>query len=338
MRYSILSNAFAVQDIVGHPDKARHSLGGALYFEYSLTDLNPNARTNAAQTIRYIQGMDTILGKRRVSNASLDAASLQPTGMNPPLFGSIDPIFREDDDYYYLILINSAKDGNEIPMRCSTIVPEVSATTPVVVDEYRSRRNFANATVMPSITAPRTITEIQQLTINGMNVSWETLPTTDYRRATINGQTTTTIDGTTVTRFTPAEIKVFRLRKSTTLLAFGDTKSVGSLTAESTTLTEQQNQAKEEVASSNTLHNLECSPNPVHREARISFTLQKQETVSVILTDILGQEIVRLKDVETMSSGNHSINLDLNAFPAGVYQCRLFTKQGVQSIFISHYQ
>ena len=345
MRYSILSDAFAVQDIVGHPTKARHSLGGVLYFEYSLTALNPGARTNSARTVAFIDGpVATILGQQRATTAVLNTSNLQPV-LSPQGEGTINPIFREDNNYYYLILINSAKDGAPINMQCSTIVPELSSTVPVVVDEYRSRKNFVEATIMPSLTSQRTITQIEQLTTSATgSVSWVALPTTAYSSAPMSGQITTTISAAPYTYFRPAEVKVFRLEKSSSLVAGFDNKSVMTLSAAPNSITDNDdtNRPKEELLSaqkeSEILYNLKCTPNPAHEEAAISFSLLRDETVSITLADVLGREVMRLKESEVMSSGHHVIPFNVQILPTGMYQCRIFTKHGVYSIFISHYQ
>jgi bacillolysin len=62
----------------------------------------------------------------------------------------------------------------------------------------------------------------------------------------------------------------------------------------------------------------------------ISFTLEHPETVTLVVTDMLGREVSRLINSEPRTAGLHSIAFNPETLSSGAYQCRLESGAGVQ--------
>ena len=63
-------------------------------------------------------------------------------------------------------------------------------------------------------------------------------------------------------------------------------------------------------------------PNPFNPETLLSFTLPESEKASLIVYNLLGNEVVRLID-EYTSAGTHDVLFDAGDLPAGIYFVRL---------------
>lgn len=72
------------------------------------------------------------------------------------------------------------------------------------------------------------------------------------------------------------------------------------------------------------------APNPVRDETVLSFSLPRAQSVTLVVTDILGHEMKRLIDQATLSAGEHQVVLQGAGFPSGVYLYRLETEDGVR--------
>jgi hypothetical protein len=59
-------------------------------------------------------------------------------------------------------------------------------------------------------------------------------------------------------------------------------------------------------------------PNPCQGSTTIGVELDKTNTVSVEVVNLIGQKVLSVP-AKTMGSGIHEIRLDLNSFEAGVY-------------------
>lgn len=71
-------------------------------------------------------------------------------------------------------------------------------------------------------------------------------------------------------------------------------------------------------------------PNPASESSTISFTLERPETVRLVLIDMLGREVAALLG-GPRASGRHSAFLDLSGLSAGVYVVKLDAISGSQS-------
>ncbi|MSP64810.1 MAG: T9SS type A sorting domain-containing protein, partial [Ignavibacteria bacterium] len=63
----------------------------------------------------------------------------------------------------------------------------------------------------------------------------------------------------------------------------------------------------------------------------ITFTLPKQEDVSIKIYDLLGKDILALVN-EVRSAGVHTIYFDGSRLPSGIYICRINTSSWSSSI------
>jgi len=70
-------------------------------------------------------------------------------------------------------------------------------------------------------------------------------------------------------------------------------------------------------------------PNPFNPSTRISFSIPKEEFVSLIVYNSLGEEVAELVK-ETKSAGNYSVTFDASGLSSGVYIYRLSTGASVQ--------
>jgi hypothetical protein len=70
-------------------------------------------------------------------------------------------------------------------------------------------------------------------------------------------------------------------------------------------------------------------PNPFNPGTTIRFDLPRTMNISLIVTDALGREVVRLADQAHTRAGTHSLQFDASALPSGVYLYRLETEDVV---------
>lgn len=63
-------------------------------------------------------------------------------------------------------------------------------------------------------------------------------------------------------------------------------------------------------------------PNPFNPETTIRYSLQKESHVTLVVYDIIGREVIRLKD-EFQSAGTHEVRFNASEYSSGVYICRL---------------
>ncbi len=68
-------------------------------------------------------------------------------------------------------------------------------------------------------------------------------------------------------------------------------------------------------------------PNPFSPATTICCTLARPMTISLIVTDALGREVMRLADQRRMPAGTHSLRFDAKGIPPGVYFYRLETEE-----------
>lgn len=64
-------------------------------------------------------------------------------------------------------------------------------------------------------------------------------------------------------------------------------------------------------------------PQPTRQEASIAITTDRAVTMSVSLHDVVGNCLLVLKDREQMSAGKHTVSVNLQALPSGVYYFRV---------------
>jgi hypothetical protein len=66
-------------------------------------------------------------------------------------------------------------------------------------------------------------------------------------------------------------------------------------------------------------------PNPFNPATTISFDLQRRSVVSLTVYDVLGQEVSRVIENQTIDAGVHEVKFDSRIPPSGVYFYRLTT-------------
>ena len=77
--------------------------------------------------------------------------------------------------------------------------------------------------------------------------------------------------------------------------------------------------------------NFKVYPNPASANATVSFTLPEAINGRITLVDLAGHERQLLKPQTSYAKGQHSINVDLNNVPEGIYLLTLYTNKGVQT-------
>ena len=70
-------------------------------------------------------------------------------------------------------------------------------------------------------------------------------------------------------------------------------------------------------------YNANLYPNPTNGNSTLSYTLPKEQNVSVLVTDMLGQQVAQPAN-EMQSAGQHSVNISKNGLPNGVYFIRIY--------------
>lgn len=69
----------------------------------------------------------------------------------------------------------------------------------------------------------------------------------------------------------------------------------------------------------------ELYPNPCSNVLNVSFELQAAQAVSIKIIDMMGREVLRLKDKEEMNAGKHQFNLNVESLPQGIFLYQLET-------------
>jgi len=75
-----------------------------------------------------------------------------------------------------------------------------------------------------------------------------------------------------------------------------------------------------------TINSVSCNPNPASKIVNVAFSLSEYTDLQIRLFNLAGEEIYQSKNL-SFSSGDHTISLDLNELPAGVYFCTVQSKQ-----------
>lgn len=71
-------------------------------------------------------------------------------------------------------------------------------------------------------------------------------------------------------------------------------------------------------------------PNPTHGgTTTIPLSLQKSETIRLVIVDALGRTVKNVLENEVVQAGTHLLNVDLQGLPVGVYHYQLTTSTGV---------
>jgi len=71
-------------------------------------------------------------------------------------------------------------------------------------------------------------------------------------------------------------------------------------------------------------------PNPTRGGATtIPLSLQKSETIRLVVVDALGRTVKNVLENEVLQAGAHLLNVDLQGLPIGVYHYQLTTSTGV---------
>ena len=67
-------------------------------------------------------------------------------------------------------------------------------------------------------------------------------------------------------------------------------------------------------------------PNPFNPSTNISFSLPSEQKVSILIYDLLGNEIMRLLNKAPMSAGSHSVSFDAQGLTSGTYLYKIQTE------------
>ena len=81
--------------------------------------------------------------------------------------------------------------------------------------------------------------------------------------------------------------------------------------------------------------NIEAFPNPFKVTATLQYTVKEEGPVTVSVFDINGKQITNLVNSSNHLSGEHRVEFDGSKLPAGMYHCRMITKDGVKVIALS---
>jgi hypothetical protein len=74
-------------------------------------------------------------------------------------------------------------------------------------------------------------------------------------------------------------------------------------------------------------NSLQSAPNPASYSTRCDYTIAENATVKISLADPLGKEI-RVLQESAQTAGNHSIEVDLGTYSAGLYFLKMEIRQG----------
>ncbi len=70
---------------------------------------------------------------------------------------------------------------------------------------------------------------------------------------------------------------------------------------------------------------VKCYPNPVSNDATINFRMPVAETATIQLYDVIGNEVETFSN-NYYEAGDHSLQINLNEYPQGIYFCKLSVK------------
>ncbi|HEV8537639.1 MAG TPA: T9SS type A sorting domain-containing protein, partial [Bacteroidota bacterium] len=76
-------------------------------------------------------------------------------------------------------------------------------------------------------------------------------------------------------------------------------------------------------------------PNPFNPSTVMQFDLPRAATVTLSVYNILGQEVVRLMDKESMNAGYKKVIFDASGIPSGAYLYRVFAEDNDGKTFVS---
>ncbi len=76
---------------------------------------------------------------------------------------------------------------------------------------------------------------------------------------------------------------------------------------------------------------LEISPNIVSAKATVTYTILKQETISISIFDNLGNEVVTVLKNQSKTAGTYNVDLDAMRLQSGIYFVKMDTENGVVS-------
>lgn len=65
------------------------------------------------------------------------------------------------------------------------------------------------------------------------------------------------------------------------------------------------------------------TPNPVHSDATVNFSVNMDAAITLTISDALGNEVAKLLDGKPMKIGKHSAKFDASTLAEGTYYCRL---------------
>jgi hypothetical protein len=206
---------------------------------------------------------------------------------------------REWGDSFYIIVINMVNHGSAFQT-----VPalELSWRAPVLLQTTVTPMIPAG---MPTYTAP-TLTQVGNPLVP------------DYVLA----------DNTP---FQPAETRIYRIRKSASMLAEKSVSSFSAMAQESAVAGHFVSLSPEKKSAIGTLA---LTPNPAEDEAYISFTLAKPQHIRLLLTDVLGRTLQTIYEGHT-DAGDLLFNAHLTTLPSGVYWVRLFAEEGTKTLPLS---
>lgn len=72
-------------------------------------------------------------------------------------------------------------------------------------------------------------------------------------------------------------------------------------------------------------------PNPFNPTTVISFELPSTDRVSLIIYNVLGEEVLRVLDNQIVSAGIHKLTLNMERFSSGIYFYKLISSQGIKT-------
>ena len=75
--------------------------------------------------------------------------------------------------------------------------------------------------------------------------------------------------------------------------------------------------------------NMNVWPNPARTILNIEYSLTTESNVSIVLYNLLGKEVTTLLDENNILAGKYSIQKDISAVQAGIYLCRIVTREGI---------
>ena len=79
---------------------------------------------------------------------------------------------------------------------------------------------------------------------------------------------------------------------------------------------------------------ISCFPNPFSQQTSINFYLQEEGNINLALFDLHGNRIFTLYADENLSAGSHTVNIEGQGLPNGIYFCVFKTNTSISSIKI----